>query len=206
MKKLMSFCLLGMMTASCVTNKQQAEITPYSLERDGEAKILSECNVIKETGDIFKLLAQIKNDTKSVIQILEQRPYRGMEDTIQDYASEIKLNSDLVIKLSKEEWNHPEVRHSIKWVLDESDFSRNQYVFYPVITKVYFQGMERPDLIKKITIDQDGSNFVVEYLNAGTMLEFCQLNETLMLVLEVKTGSFKKPKIKNFNLHVNLEK
>lgn len=205
MKKLISLCIIGLMTVSCVTNKEQTEISHYSSGLNGEDEVLNECTLINQTGNIFMLLAKIKNDTRSVLHLLEQRPYSGIEDTIHGYAEEIKSNSDLVIKLSKAEWSRPEVRHSIKWVLNEKDFSRNQYVFDPEIKSVYFQGQERPDLIKRIKIDQNGNNFVIEYLNAGTLLEYCQLNETLMFVLEVKTGGFMKPKKKFFNLHVNLE-
>jgi hypothetical protein len=205
MKNLISLCLFGLLSTSCVTNKQQDEIVLYSFEPDGIEKMIQECALINETGDIFQLLAQIKKDVRGVIQVLKGRPYAGMEETIHAYAEEIKVNAALVRQLSKEEWSQSNVRHSISWKLSPKDFSRNEYVFEPVVTKVYFQGEERPDLINRVTIDQKGNNFVIEYLNEGTLLEYCQLNETLMFVVEMKTGSFKKPKIKLFNLHVNLE-
>lgn len=205
MKNLMAICLLGLLSVSCVTNKSQSEISHYSLGHNNEDEVMKECGQINQTGNIFQLLADINSDTRSVLYLLEQKSFSGIEDSVHELALRIKENSILVKQLSKTEWSKPDVRHSIKWTLSEKDFSRNQYVFYPEIKNVYFQGQERPDLIKRVTIDQNGNNFVIEYMNAGTLLEYCQLNETLMLVLEVKTGSFKNPKKKLFNLFVNLE-
>lgn len=205
MKKLMAICMLGLISVSCVTNKSQTEISHYSLGHNNEDEVMKECDLINQTGNIFQLLGQINSDTRSVLHLLGKKPFSGIEDRVHALAEEIKENSILVKQLSKTEWSNPDVRHSIKWTLSDKDFSRNQYVFYPEIKNVYFLGVERPDLINRVTIDQNGNNFVIEYMNAGTFLEYCQLNETLMFVLEVKTGSFKNPKKKFFNLYVNLE-
>jgi hypothetical protein len=205
MKNIISLCLFGFLATACVTNKQQDEIMLYSFEADGIERMMQECALINETGDIFQLLAQIKRDVRGVIQVLKERPYSGMEETIHAYAEDIKAKAALVRQLSKEEWNKSVVRHSIKWKINHKYFSRNEYVFEPEVKNVYFQGEERPDLISRVTVYQEANNFVIEYLNKGTLLEYCQLNETLMFVVEIKTGSLKKPKKKLFNLHVNLE-
>lgn len=206
MKKFIPILMLGLFTASCVTNKQQSEMRPFSFEVKGEGKIQAECDLINKTGDIISLLEEIRQDTRSVLRILDRKFYPGIENTVHEYAEKIKANSELVIRLAKEDWTKPHIRQTIKWVLTDKDFSKNQYVYDPLVKSVYFQGQERPDLVERVSIDQNGNNFVIEYLNVGTMLEYCQLNETLMLVVEMRTGSFKRPGKKFFNLHVNLEK
>lgn len=207
MRNSFSNVLLLFALCSCVTNKVQEEITSFSLVLGGYENIRKECKAIQETGDIFSLLWEIKKDTRLVLQTLERRHYKGMEITIGELAENINQNSVRVIELTKSEWNYPDVRQSIKWHLSDSDFGfRKPYVSDPVVKSVYFLGKEESGLIDRVRVKQEGNDFTIEYLNVATLLEFCQLNETLMIVLEVDVYGFAGVRKKFFNLNVSLEK
>ena len=198
--KVSAVLVLTMCLVSCVRNIEQAKIEAYK-------DVSTDCEEIKGKGDIFELLRLVGNDTRSVISLLNRKPTHDLEEKVHAYAKEISKNSALVIELSRGEWNTPDVRHKIVWTMSDKDFgSRNLYVWDPEIKQVYLSGLERPDLVSKFVVDQNGNDFVIEYVNSGTSLEYCQLNSTLMVALEIKSGSFKKPKMKYFNLYVNLEK
>lgn len=196
---LLALCL---MTTSCVQNVEQFSMRTAFFS----AAVENECEEIKSTGDIFELLGLIRTDTKNVLSLLD-RPSKGVEEKISVLGERVDVNASKVIRLSKLEWNEPVLRHSITWKLNDTNFgSRNRYVYDPKVKSVYFLGKEHAELIPRVRVTQNGNEFVIEYLNMSTYLEYCQLNETLMIVLEIKQDSFGRPKNLYFNLNVNLEK
>ena len=200
-----SLLLLGLISVSCIRNVEQTSMRPFLMNGEHSQMVANECVKISETGNIFELLGLIKSDMKTALMILE-KPGKGAEEQLGVIANRIEVNADKVITLGQPGGNDPYVRHSIQWKLDDSHFgSKNLYVFDPKIQKVFFQGKERPDLERRVSVKQKGNDFLIEYINMGTLLEYCQLNETLMIVFEINHGSFRNPKSLFFNLNVNLE-
>lgn len=207
MKHLVTIIIILLASSSCVKNKEQNEIIPYTFGKNDIEKISGECSLIAEAGNIFELLRLIKIDTHKVLTLVEGEHFPGIEDKVEGIASAIRKNSSKVIELTKAEWNSPDIRYHIGWHLNENEFgSKNQYLYNAQVRQVYFQGKERPDLINKVTISQTGNDFTVNYLTASSLLEYCQLNETLMVAIEIKSKTFLRTRSLFFNLHVNLEK
>lgn len=197
---LLFICLLS---SSCVKNVEQFSMRSYFFS----GSVDNECQKIQSTGDIYELLAAIKTDTKAVLKLLDGKSSKDLEVKIGNLANNIDVNATKVMQLSKVEWNDPYLRYSIIWKLDDSHFgSRNLYVYNPTVKNVYFLGKEHPELVSRVKITQRGNDIVIEYINLATMLEYCQLNETLMIVLEMNYGNDRNPKSLFFNLNVNLEK
>ena len=207
MKTSVILTLIALLVSSCVTNKSQDEMDSFSFNLGNHQEISHACEEIMQTGDIYTLLWEIKQDTREVLRILDGKPFNGMEEVIEGIAQEIRMSSEKVLELTKPEWNAPNVRQVIRWELTEKDFGlKDPYLFDPQIKAVYFLGKETPELLSRMKVIQLGNSFTIEYLNKATLLEYCQLNETLMIVLEVKINRFFGPKSKLFNLHVNLGK
>lgn len=207
MKKLISLLAFCLFNSSCVISIPQTGIAPYRMP-DGIKEIYRQCDLINKTGDIFNLLGEIRRDTREIILILEEGKEREPETLIEVLADNIRRKSELVTELSKKEWTTPDVRHEINWLIRKEDF-RNTVENFSFDTfkveKIYFKGEERPDLKKQIRFSLEGNKLYVKYLNSATLLEFCQLNETLMVVVEVKYLNSRYLNTKFLNLYVHLE-
>lgn len=207
MKKTMLLFIIGLLNISCVVNVPQNGTRPYHGPEEAK-RIAQECKQINNTGDIYDLLSDIRQDTGKIISIINEGS-NNQESKIQMLADEIKRNSALVTELSKTEWTTPNVRHEVTWSVSKENFgktSSNFYIKSSQVHKVFFLGEEREDLKKRIDVTPQGDKLFIKYMNSATMLEFCQLNETLMVVLEVKYIGLRYINTKYFNLYVKLEK
>lgn len=194
MKNLLPFMILSVLCFSCIKNRGYHRQVPV-LRSGGVANIEAECGELAKTGNILNVLSSIEKGNNKIIAMVED----GIDETDQGPLEEIgeKLNkdSDALIELSKPEWNVNNLKYLIEWKLNES-------VFEPKISHVFFKGESRPEFMDYISIAQKGKEIVIKYKTLGTLLEYCQLSETLMIVLEVKYKSFGEVKTMFYNLHM----
>jgi hypothetical protein len=207
MKRLISLLALCLFHTACVISIPQTGMAPYRMP-EGIREIHRQCDLINKTGDIFNLLGEIRRDTREIILILDEGKAAKPETLIEVLADNIRRKSELVTELSKNEWTTPDVRHEINWLMSKDDF-RNTFENFSFssfkVEKIFFKGEERPDLKKQIRFSLEGNKLYVKYLNAATLLEYCQLNETLMIVVEVKYLNSRYLNTKFVNLYVHLE-
>ena len=181
--------IFAVLVLSCVTMRSQETIT--QVEGVEENILRSECLAIAEAGNVYELLAQIKFDTKKVLSYLEKRDPRSKTERIEFLAERILQNSELVKSLAKNEWNTPVGESVISWHIDRATSIE--------VLEIYFQGKKRDDLLKNV----HSNGTFVEYKSQATFLEYCQFNQTLLLVVRVKIPGKKS---KFYNLYVNPEK
>lgn len=203
MRQLLILLALGLMSVGCIKIKSNQEIrsAPEMTSED----LQGNCRSIHETGNIFELLGRIKSDTRQVISLVSETSPTEEMAQIEYLAQEVRKNSDLVMTLAQKDWNHPVVTSEINWRIQDRDLP-----FHPrlvsmksaEILKIYFQGTERPELRKKFKTRFQGPDLVVTYKGLSTLLEYCQFNETLMVILEVKYRAPLGLRSKFFHLYV----
>lgn len=178
---------------SCVRARRQEVITP--IEGIDENILRSECLAIQESGDIYGLLAEIRLDTRKVLSYLGKDDPRKYTSVIEMLAGKIIQNSEQVRSLAGSNWNSPAGKSSIIWRFDSLPEEAE-------ILKVYFQGSERDDLLKHITIERSGDGAIVKYESVMTYLEYCQFNWTLVIAMKVP---YPGKRTRYFNLYMDPE-
>ncbi|MGE3607946.1 MAG: hypothetical protein AB7I27_00060 [Bacteriovoracaceae bacterium] len=194
-------CIL--VNGGCIKNKMQSKITLLKDSQE-EKDVLIQCEEIKAIGNMKNTLSKIDQDTQMVITLVDENPVDHVEQ-IEKLANRIKNNSEKVILLSNEKWNIPNVESKIFWNISQNDLSK----FIPrpqlrsaKIKTVYYLGEERLDLLSFIQIKELEDKLKIIYHNNSTLLDFCQLNRTLMIVLELELKTIIQPKTRIFNLYV----
>lgn len=199
------FILLALtsMSVGCIRIKSSQDVR--SAPEANEDDIQRSCRVINETGNIFELLRQIKFDTRRVITLVSGPSPADQAPEIERLAQEVHLNSDLVMKLAQKDWNYPVVTSEINWRIQDKDLPYHPRVVRikgAEVLKIFFQGSERADLKERLKIILQGPDLLVSYKGLSTLLEHCQFNETLMIVLEVRYRGPLGVRSKFFNLYV----
>lgn len=182
---LLTILSIGILFTGCVKAKmhQEIKVTSSRIEKENLAE---ECKAINAVGDIQKLFSVIHKDTRYVLKLLDSKKPELNTELVQEVASRVKENSDLVMTLAQDEWNSPLLLSEIRWELKTSKKA--------LVKKVFFRGEERDDLINLVGLEQSGNSLEVRYQNEATLLEYCQLNQTLVILVEVQN--------KLFNLYV----
>ncbi len=161
---------------------------------------IEECKEIDETGDMRKLLSDIRKDVDEVLRLLEQ-PSVKTNEQVHILAQEVAHKSTKVQFLSKPEWTTPKWDHEIQW-----DLTLNSNLTSAKVVEVYFMGTKRTDLISHFELDIRQNNVSVSYRNQASSLEICQLEESYVVILEVKSRGRIKTKRSLFSLYVRHQK
>lgn len=205
MKTLSLKLMLLLIFAGCLRTKPQQSISP-KVSASALENIHHACEEIKSTGDLVKLLTLIDKDMQNLMHVLNRENLGAPEEhEATELADEIQKNSALVKKLSQENWSNPEVGNEINWEISNADFPLlpgEVRITDAKVHKIYFMGEEREDLLSKVTIDPTANRLKVSFEQDATILEFCQLNKTLMVVVEVKYRNLWKTRSKFFGLNV----
>lgn len=204
MKFLWIFILVG-----CVRHKAEVQISKGN-NAEEEQTISQHCSEIESQGDIFELLRLIKLNTDEVFGILERGNSLDQGEELSLLAKDIQEKSDKVIFLSRSEWTINQWEEKITWELDRRDFKSvlgklfagGFEILEPTIHSVYYQGQERNDLKEKLQLQSDSGSIVVTYHNRSSSLELCQLQKTMMIILEVKFRNLKWITTRYFNLYI----
>ena len=185
----------------CVHPKNEKNIT-FNMD-PLEYKILQDhCEEINSHGDILKLLQEIKIDVQEVLSLMEN-PGKVTRNQISHLAEEIARKSQKVRSLSKSEWTTQRWDHEIVWRIDDQDFRNNFSLIEANLESIYFMGQERNDLTGKVKIIQERKLALVKYRSLGSSLEICQLQKTLILLMNVYVGNLNYKRHEFFSLNVH---
>jgi hypothetical protein len=131
---------------------------------------------------------------------------------LENLVNEVSEKSKSVILLSKADWVSDKWDYGISWVLRRDSFhdqllkkiGSNFEIVSTKLIDVYYNGEKRNDLAEHITttvetgtVDRLESNGIitpvtqtysvnVDYKSRGSSLELCQLQRTMMIILEVE--------------------
>lgn len=198
--------LLLLICVSCVKNRSQNKLFPM-LRPGGIHTIDKECKKINSTGDLEVELIELEKHNQSVLRIISEGLDENDAHELSVLAENIEHHSGKIIELSKTEWTRINLKYNMEWKLTEADFGKN-LIYDFKLTKIFLQGKERPDLMKEIFYRQLKDNNIVEVKSTlmGSLLDYCQLNKTLMIVFEYKQKHFGEEVTKLMNLHLQVEK
>jgi hypothetical protein len=209
MRSLPIILLMGLFLLGCVNPKSERNIN-FIMEPSELIVLKAHCEEINSHGDILLLLQEIKRDSKEVLQILEV-PGKGARAELSELAARISENSRRISHLSKSEWTTERWQQEVVWRIDEEDFSKSIGTYFDngfsilnaSIESLYLMGLPRDDLNSKFSIEHEGNVVLVKYKSLGSSLELCQLQKTLIVILDVYTRSVKARKHQYFSLNVH---
>ncbi len=211
MKKVMNALLiLGTLSfAGCYKTKSESQLV-FKLDPKEKETLTKQCREMNSYGDIMQLLAEINAETKEVLRLLEAEDMRQNEARITELADSIDKKSYAVISLSREEWIERKWNFEAKWVINKQDFKDvlgthiNQFEITGVdLQKIFFHGEEREDLRDNVKVVEGDNEIRISYKNKGSSLELCQLNKTMMILLDVNYRNVVNRNHRYFNLNLD---
>lgn len=203
---LASLMLLNL--TGCLKTKSSRQ-SSVDMTADDKKALMQDCSDMKAQGNIFELLSSIKKDTDRVLVLLSDEKLNTNEEEIRNLANRISENSKKVESLSSENWSTARFNQDIKWDIDVYDFRdligphmREFKIRDFEITGVYLMGGKRDDLLEDITATSDEDGIHISYRNKVSSLEVCELQRTLMIVVEVRYQNVLLKGTRYFNLIV----
>lgn len=201
---------LLMTLSGCYKTKVETQ-AKLIMNEDEQEHLFNECKVINKSGDILNLLSEIKHETDDVFKLLEGDDILSSQNKVKELASSIDKKSKAVIFLSNTDWVSSIWNYEKVWEINNDDFNdtigahvKNGFtITNSIIQKVYFMGEERSDLLDKIIMKREGNNIQISYKNIGSSLELCQLQKTLMILVEVSYRNITNRNHRFFNLTLN---
>jgi len=122
----------------------------------------------------------------------------------------IEKKSYAVISLAKNEIVDSLWDFEAKWVINKKDFKCliTSHVNELEITgcellKIFFHGEERNDLKQNVTVIERENEIMINYKNCGSGADLCQLNNTLMILLDVSYEDLAYRTHRYFNLNLD---
>lgn len=198
---------LCFLSYGCVQPKTESNVT-FLMDPTEYNILQSHCEEINSQGDILSLLQEIKLDVQKVLRLLKS-PGKSTRSQLSYLAEQIEVKSFKIQTLSKVEWSTEKWNHEIIWKIDEKDFGkwadrlRESFIFGEAqIESIYFMGLKRDDLKGKMTFEYSDSGVLVKFKSLGSALELCQLQKTLIIVLDihVENSNFKKHQLFSLNV------
>jgi hypothetical protein len=204
--KILLLCLFVTMM-SCHKVVKEKQLT-FNLNEAEKKALDLECAEINSTGDIFKLLAEIKSETKEALKIIEGENLSREEERVTRIAESINRKAEMVLNLSKPEWTHERWSYEASWVLNREDFNdllgthvkKGFEITNVQMQDIYFLGEKKNELLTNITIDKKYNKVTINYKNTGSSLELCQLHKTLMIFMKVDYRNIVNDNKRFFNL------
>lgn len=192
----------------CLKPKSERNLS-FNMDPSELSELKAHCEEINAHGDILQLLQEIKSDTKEALRILEM-PGKGARIELSSLAASISEKSQRISHLSKEEWTTERWKHEVVWRIDEEDFTRSVGTFFEnglsileaKIDSTYLMGQKRDDLISKFSIEKEGNLVLIKYRSLASSLELCQLQKTLLVVLDIYVRRVKAKRHHFFSLYV----
>ncbi|HEX7674564.1 MAG TPA: hypothetical protein VF412_10345 [Bdellovibrio sp.] len=176
----------------CLKTKSSSQ-SSIDMTADDKKTLVQDCIDMKAQGNIFELLARIKKDTDRILGILSDEKLNTKEDEIRALADRISENAKKVESLSSEAWTTARFNQDIKWDIDAYDFKDligphmgGFKIRDYEISGVYLMGAKRDDLLGNLTMTSDEEGIHISYKNKASSLEVCELQKTLMIVVEVR--------------------
>lgn len=201
-------CLTVLTLTSCLKTKTESQ-TKFHMNEIEKLEVHQACTAMKTEGNILNLLSKIKQDTDQILNLLKQENVTKEEKQISLLAKRISFNAKKVRSLSQDDWTDSKYDHEIQWDITYDDF-HDLLSFYTGtfeildfdIRGIYLLGEERQDLKDSTRVVYDNDGIHLTYKNKASSLELCQLEETLMIVVEVKYNALVNEKTRYFNLIV----
>lgn len=204
--RLLFLGIVGFSLSACLKTESQSG---YSLSPNDKYQVSRECIEMQKNGNIFALLEKIKISTNHILSLLEQKDVTQYEQEIFAHADIISKVSKNVQELSKSEWSVSKYNRQISWTIDQNDFKN----FFKIDTgwfkfdnakviDVFLAGKNSPELKKNIFVINLGDKIQINYITKASALELCQIEKTLMIVLEVNHDNLLKTVTRYFNLIV----
>jgi hypothetical protein len=194
--------------SGCLKTKTSRQ-SSYGLSNTDKAEVQGICEAMEAHGDIWALLRKIKRDTNQVLEILESPEAETQVSEISKLAEGISEASVKVQELAKAEWTEQKYEHGVRWDIDAYDFKDligtkvGGFVIRDFqLNDVYFLGKKRPDLKMQIQVSKDYDGIHVKYESKTSALDLCQLEKTLMVVIEVRYKNVFAQGTRYFNLIV----
>lgn len=194
--------------SGCLKTKTeyQSQLQLTELERQ---ELAQACSDISAQGNIFDLLAKIKESTKSVLELVEAEDPQKHINEITLLADDISVMTKKVQSLGRTEWNEDKYIQSVTWTIDKKDFKDlvsarvGWFGIYDYDVKaIYLMGERRDDLKSKFRFKDVQDGFSLTYLDKISSLNYCQLEKTLMIVVEVRYYNMMLKGSRYFNLMV----
>ncbi len=194
--------------SSCfkVQKKREAEMILSQEERD---ELIQTCQQLNSQGDMMKLLKEIKNETDNVFEILDSGMMLEKKDQLTKLSESINKKAFLVTSMSRTEWVNPRFEYTASWLISSKDFRdlagahlNGGLKFLDLkLSHVILSGQKRDDLKEHIEIKKnDETVYKISFQQAATALEMCQLNQTLMVVVELDYKNVINKNNRFFNL------
>ncbi len=161
------------------------------LSKNEYSKIASECRNLNKIGDYQRVKIKINADVDHVKRLIANDDLQKVKSEIEFLQSRIQKNSDLLIKLLGQENSAVSYTQSLKWVLGAEDLGfKNQgfgawQIHSAEIVNIYSWNGENKNLIKTVKIDIHPDEVIIRFQRPATLIELCQLQQTIVMHLRV---------------------
>lgn len=204
--RLLFLGILILNTSACLKTKTEQQST-YSLAAGENLELSQKCEEMYSKGDLMLLLETIKKNTDRIFYLLGQKNIIRNEPEISALADKVSFDTSKVKEISKPEWTNNKFERHISWRIDQSDFDvlniQTGVRFSKVnLIGVYLTGNKRSDLEKNISFSKYKNRIEINYSSKASALELCQLEKTLMVVIEVSNKNMLRNVVRYFNLIV----
>lgn len=199
--------IVVLITGCLHTKSEQQEV--YKLTTEDEKIVSDICFQVTQTGDLWALITRIKAHSREVLSLLSSKNVKSEEKRIAFLADEISSDTKKVQSLSRVEWNTPLYPREIVWKIDETDFPdliavrlKKFNITSVTIKELYVHGERRDDFMNQVKINEASGAYEVRYSNVATGLELCELDKTLVLVVEVQFRNLLIQDSRIFSLYI----
>lgn len=178
------FILMAVLTG-CLT-KVKGRNT-YS-NPDSQAQIQLGCQLLRGEGSFPELSKKISSDVRRIDALLEKKSPESQEKEIRRLGSRAIQNSQKLVNLVSSEFGALDYEQKIRWVIGSEDARSLRPVRAHFVSGYHWKG-EAPYLEEALRIDFEGSQAIVELVRPASLVELCQLQETIVIVLEIEFES-----------------
>lgn len=214
MKKQLLISLFLSLTLSSCYKVQKMNNHDLILSHDLSASLKQACGEIRAQGDIMKLMKEIKIETERALHLLENSDLVESEKKLRKLSESIEKKAYLVTSLAKKEWVTPIYDYTAVWAIEAKDLSdlsgshfKKGLEFLDIQLKgISFSGVSRDDLLSNVNLFWEHDQLIkIEYKEKATALEMCQLNKSLMIIVDLKYRNIVNVNNRLFNLTLGNE-
>lgn len=178
----------------------------FYLSSKEKSGVVARCKELNAIGIKHEARAEIASDMRKIKKIIGQDDLLSSKDEIVRLSDRIKDNSDRLMQMAKSEYIENSYRQRLVWNLGRKDFGLSEKpgkhlwkIRAARIVGVYNWQGENDALANRVELSASDDGVVVKLQRTASLIEICQLQETIVIALEVdfqqpfekKTGTYR---------------
>lgn len=199
--------LLIFLLTGCIRNIDKSSFA-IDLHNSDHDRVQELCQELGDIGYLQEHFFLLKKETDLFLGLIEN--YESPADIEEIRTTEQDLNNRIsrIKSLINAEYTVAKFDYEVRWEVSEDDFKKLVGNYLPYGFRVLevkklgasFWGVDAPQLIEQLRVEPQKKGFRAAFRAKGSALEVCQLQQTRLLLVEVRYRHLLHERKRVFNL------